>query len=215
MTIQVGEIIKCQNPDCGKEFRWIPRNSTIKPKFCLMCHNKKLLERSNLSRNKTTVFKTGKYTTQKNNGLKRNKNEKDRARDNADKWFSVYIRIKYAYRIVNGEVICQCIINPNIIKHAKNMDNGHCFSRSFLLTRYEEDNCRPQNRSSNRFSGEADHYKFIDNLKKEIGEERFNRLDELRKKKGSDTVDFYKEQSDKYRKLVNELVSLNNIKKWW
>jgi hypothetical protein len=213
MTIRIGELLKCKN--CGAEFRWVPGNSTIKPKFCLRCHNKMLLERSNLSRNKTSTYKTGKYANKKNNGLKRRKNEKERARNNADKWFSIYIRIKYAYRIVNGEVICNCIINPNIIKHAKNMDNGHCFSRKFLSTRYEEDNCRPQNRSSNRFSGEADHYKFRDNLKNEIGEEKFNRLDELRKQEGTDTEDFYLKQADKYRKLVNELVKQKQIKKWW
>ena len=213
MTIQVGELQKCKN--CGVEFRYFPRNSTIKPKLCLRCHNKMLLERSNLSRNERIMFKTGKYATKKESGLKRRKSAKERARDNADKWFSIYIRIKYAYRIVNSEVICRCIVNPNIIKHAKNFDNGHYFSRKFLLTRYEEDNCRPQNRSSNRFSGEADHYKFRDNLKKEIGEERFNRLDELRRQEGSDIVEFYREQSDKYRKFVNELVKEKDIKKWW
>lgn len=196
--------LTCKN--CGKEFSWYQR-LTIKPKYCPNCTYK--LAVSN-SKGKKDI-----YTIKKIKSVKRRKTDKQKAMNRADKWFSIYIRIKYAYRIVNGEVICRCIINPNIIKHAKNFDNGHCFSRRFLLTRYEEDNCRPQNRSSNRFSGEADHYKFRDNLKKEIGEERFNRLDELRKQEGEDTVEFYLEQADKYRKLVNELVKQKQIKKWW
>jgi hypothetical protein len=213
MTIQTGEPLKCKN--CGTEFRWVPGNSTIKPKFCLRCHNKRLLERSNLSRNSKSAFKTGKYATKKINGLKRRKTDKQKARNNADLWFSRYIRCKYHFQVLNdGTVLCKCIITGTV-KEAKRMDNGHCFSRSFLLTRYEEDNCRPQNRSSNRFSGEADHYKFRDNLKNEIGKERFNRLDELRKHEGTDTENFYLEQADKYRKLVNELVKEKNISRWW
>jgi hypothetical protein len=198
------EILKCQN--CGREFKFY-QNSTIKPKLCLRCHNKSLLERSNLSCNK--------YTAKKGSGAKRTKTAKEKARDNADLWFSRYIRCKYHFQVAtDGTVLCKCIITGKI-KEAKNTDNGHCFSRKFLLTRYEEDNCRPQNRSSNRFSGEADHYKFRDNLLKEIGEERFKRIDELRKQEGEDTTEFYWEQANKYRKLTNELVKKFEIKKWW
>nr|WP_319268257.1 hypothetical protein [uncultured Draconibacterium sp.] len=134
---------------------------------------------------------------------------------NADLWFSRYIRIKYAFRIQDGSVFCRCIVNPGIIKLAQNMDNGHCFSREFKATRYCEDNCRPQNRSSNRFSGEADHYKFIENLTSEIGEERFAKVDELRKSVGEDNELFYRAQATKYRKLVNALVKQHKINKWW
>jgi len=213
-TIEIGEKIKCK--ECGREFRWISRNTTIKPKLCLICHNKKLLERANFNRKEKNNFKTGKYTPKGKNGKKQLKTAKQKARDNADLWLSRYIRIKYAFKIQDGDVFCKCFIDPNVKpKHAKHFDNGHCFSRSFLLTRYEEDNCRPQNRSSNRFSGEADHYKFKDKLKEEIGEERFNRIDQLRQSEGNDTISFYQEQSDKYRELTNELVERFNIKKWW
>jgi hypothetical protein len=208
------ETLKCQNPNCGKEFKFY-QNSTIKPKLCLRCYNKSILERSNLSCNSKSLFKTGKYTKKKGSGLKRTKTDKEKARDNADLWFSRYIRCKYHFQVAtDGTVLCKCIITGKI-KEAKNTDNGHCFSRKFLLTRYEEDNCRPQNRSSNRFSGEADHYKFRDNLLKEIGEERFKRIDELRKQEGEDTTEFYLEQANKYRKLTNELVKKFEIKKWW
>ena len=197
------------------KFNSIIRNNPNKQE-CNQCKNKKLLAQSTLVRyNKRTDQKPGKYTPKNKSGLNGRKTPKQNARDNADLWFSRYIRCKYHFQILpDGTVLCKCIITGTV-KEAKKMDNGHCFSRRFLLTRYEEDNCRPQNRSSNRFSGEADHYKFRDNLKKEIGEERFGRLDELRKQEGKDTVEFYRNQSEKYRKLVNELVKEKQIKKWW
>jgi hypothetical protein len=227
--IEIGELLKCQNPKCQTEFRWVPHNSTIKPKFCPRCtalkkfeqdritYNKKMLERSNLASYRSKFQqKRDKYPIKGKNGREVKKTTKQRAMTNADDWFSRYIRIKYAFKIQDGDVFCKCFIDPNVRpKHAKHFDNGHCFSRKFKLTRYEEDNCRPQNRSSNRFSGEADHYKFKDKLKKEIGDERFKRLDELRKQEGEDTLEFYQEQSDKYKKLTNELVKIHDIKKWW
>jgi len=213
-TIETGLLLRCEK--CGSTFRWNPYNSTIKPKLCRLCYNKSMLERSNLAARKwKSQQKPDKYTIHTKNGGKAIKTPKQRARANADLWFSRYIRCKYHYKILpDGTVLCKCIIS-GIIKQAKNIDNGHCFNRAFLTTRYEEDNCRPQNRSSNRFSGEADHYKFIDNLKKEIGEERFNKIDQLRQSEGNDTISFYLEQAEKYRKLTNELVKDLKIKKWW
>jgi hypothetical protein len=213
-TIEEGIVLRCEK--CGKPFRWIPRNSTIKPKLCRLCYNKSLLERSNLAARKwKSQQKPGKYIIRQKNGRKAIKSPKQRARANADLWFSRYIRCKYRYKILpDGTVLCKCYITGKIMK-AKNIDNGHCFSRSFLLTRYEEDNCRPQNRSSNRFKGESDHYKFRDKLLKEIGVVKFSRIDELRKQEGYDVIEFYEEQAEKYRKLTNELLEKLEIKKWW
>lgn len=190
---------------CGKTMSKYFYNSTIRRKQCPNCDLKNKLSGD---------AKAVKEGLKKKRTVKK-KTPRQLAMDNADNWFSRYIRIKYAFKIQDGDVFCRCIINPSIIKHAKFMDNGHCFSRKDKATRYEEDNCRPQNRSSNRFSGEADHYTFIDNLKEEIGEERFNRIDHLRKQEGEDTEMFYKQKSDKYRYLVNRLVNKHNIKKWW
>ncbi|MCF8219795.1 MAG: hypothetical protein K9J21_12550 [Bacteroidales bacterium] len=168
-----------------------------------------------MSYNKRTDPKPGKYTPKNKSGLNVKKTAKQNARDNADLWFSRYIRCKFHFQILpDGTVLCKCIITGTV-KEAKNMDNGHCFSRKFLLTRYEKDNCRPQNRSSNRFSGEADHYKFRDNLKKEIGEVRFNRINEIRRYEGTDTEEFYREKATRFRELTNLYVQEYEIKKWW
>jgi len=190
---------KCK---CGRS---IPQryNSTIKAKKCPHCT---YLDATSKAKGKKQS--KGKTTSP-------GKSSKSKAMGTADKWFSRYIRIKYHFKILtDGTVLDKCIVSGTI-KEAKNMDNGHCFSRQFKTTRYEEDNCRPQNRSSNRFSGEADHYKFIDNLKNEIGPESFERLNKLRREIGEDNEQFYKSKSEKYRKLTYKLISDLKVKKWW
>jgi hypothetical protein len=184
-------------------------NSTVKRRVCPNCELKNELDGSEKSLSKAFKHKSGTQPP------KKRKSPKSTARTTADRWFSRYIRIKYHFLIDNGEVYCRCFIYPSVAKHAKAMDNGHCFSRQFKATRYEEDNCRPQNRSSNRFSGEADHYKFKERLRDEIGEERFNRIDSLRKLKGEDNILFYRQQADKYKKAVYKLLKKHEIKKWW
>lgn len=153
------------------------------------------------------------YLAEKNKQRAQFKSSKSLAMERADEWFSRFIRMKY--RIKGGdEVLNRCIVSGKV-KFAKNMDCGHCFSRGVKSLRYDEDNCRPQNRSSNRFKGEQDHYTFKDNLKKEIGEERFNRLEEKRKWHTTYTESDYRNIADKYRKKVNKIIKEEGLKKWW
>ncbi len=96
MTIQIGELIKCQ--ECSEDFRWVPRNSTIKPKICPRCqklkdfqkrkeYNQKMIARSDLvCYNKRTDQKPGKYTPKNKSCLNRRKTAKQKAMDNADRW---------------------------------------------------------------------------------------------------------------------------------
>ena len=198
--------IKCA---CGRK---IPQrfNSTIQNKQCPKCT---LL---NLTSGDDKAVKKGLYdkkTTKSTGGRK--KSSKSLAMDNADLWFSRYIRIKYSFQIQDGDVFCRCIVNPSIIKHAKHLDNGHYFSRGFQATRYSENNCRPQNRSSNRFSGEMDHPKFGDNLSEQIGKEAFDELNLMYRQLTMVSEEYFKEVANKYRNLVNELVKEHSIKKWW
>lgn len=55
-----------------------------------------------------------------------------------DAIFSKYIRAKYAK---NGMVACYTC---GAVKPISEMQNGHFISRSYLATRYLEENCRPQ-----------------------------------------------------------------------
>lgn len=195
---------------CGRKFNPVYRNGILVSKLHPNCRLKSLYREFNT---KGIVF-ASEINSSKQRPEKRQKTPRQKWMDNADIWFSRYVRIINRVTVDNGDVICRCIISGKIYS-ANNIDNGHCFSRDCKSTRYEPNNCRPQNGSSNRFRGEADHYRFIDNLKDEIGEDEFNRIEQLRRVSVNDSVLWYKEQSDKYRKLVNEEVKKYGINKWW
>ena len=64
-----------------------------------------------------------------------------------DKVFSIYIRNKYA---INGYVQCYTC---GVTKSISEMQNGHFISRSYLATRFLEQNVRPQCVGCNVFGG--------------------------------------------------------------
>lgn len=189
---------------CGKSFTPPMRNGIAQSKLCPNCRWKKEASKKIIPATKSNYSRA-----------KKEKTPRQKAMTKADNWFSRYIRIKYSkYIATDGTPICECIITGKL--YAANMvDNGHCFSRDDKPTRFNEDNCRPQNRGSNRYRGEADHYKFIDNLKAEIGEERFNIVDKLRREHIDDNEQWYLEMSDKYMKLTNDLIKELGVRKWW
>lgn len=139
-----------------------------------------------------------------------------KAREKADLWFSRYIRLKYNSCIVGGEVYCRDIIT-GIQYHARNMDNGHCFSRGNSMLRYEEDDCRPQNKFDNlqMVEGYKIHQQFKDNLIKEIGLKRFRELLRLKRREGSRSTEYYQETALKYKKEVTRLLKDLEAIKWW
>lgn len=80
-----------------------------------------------------------------------------------DKWFSLYIRNKYPKRCFTcgkSGVALQC---------------GHFVPRQYLVTRWEEKNCRPQCVGCNIF-GNGKVLDFEDNLVKELGREEVEAL---------------------------------------
>ena len=64
----------------------------------------------------------------------------------ADKWFSLYIRLRDADE--NGMVMC---VTCRKIAHYKEMDCGHFVTRNHKMTRFREDNCNVQCTSCNQF----------------------------------------------------------------
>lgn len=194
---------------CTKKFRPQYRNGILMSKLCPNCQLKSLYKEIKHS----GVRFASELPTVQNKPEKRQKTSRQKWMDKADKVFSQYIRVKFSFQS-GGELFCRDIITGKIygIKH---IDNGHCFSRAHKPTRFEEDNCRPQNRSSNRFSGEADHYKFIKNLKSEIGEERFERLEKLKYETGDDSETFYRLNFETYKVLLNEELKERGIKNPW
>jgi len=194
---------------CGKPFRPNYRNGILISKLAPNCRLKSLHKEF---KPKGVQF-ASELPNIRNKPEKKQKTSRQKWMDKADKVFSQYIRVKFSF-MSGGELFCRDIINGKIYG-IKFVDNGHCFSRAHKTTRFEEDNCRPQNRSSNRFSGEADHYKFIKNLKAEIGEERFSRLESLKDETGDDSETFYKLSYETYKCLLNEELKRRGIKNPW
>ena len=185
---------------CGRKFKPSYRNGILISKLHPNCRLKSLQKEF---KPKGVRF-ASEIRTSENKPEKRQKTDRQKWMDKADNIFSKYIRLKFSFQS-GGELFCRDIITGRIYP-IKSIDNGHCFSRYHKATRFEEDNCRPQNRSSNRFSGEKDHYTFIKNLKAEIGEERFERIEKLKDSHGEDSATFYRLQYETYKHLFKELL---------
>lgn len=82
--------------------------------------------------------------------MKRLKSKRS-AMASADRWFSRYIRLKYADD--NGIVKC---VTCHRMFHWKNIDCGHFRKKKKQPTRYKEENCMPQCKQCNRFKGGRD-----------------------------------------------------------
>lgn len=87
-----------------------------------------------------------------------------------DKVFSLFIRQKYADSNSSG----RCY-TCGISKHWKELHCGHFISRSYLATRFSEDNVRPQCAGCNIFGGGRT-VQFAANLERDYGEGIVQRL---------------------------------------
>lgn len=108
-----------------------------------------------------------------------------------DRVFSLYIRAKYGKTCYTcgGQGTLQC---------------GHFISRSYLATRWDESNARPQCVGCNIWG----HGKFLDfeeHLVKELGANRVQELKDARKQLIKPTRKFYTEQILLYQEKVKEL----------
>lgn len=96
----------------------------------------------------------------------------------ADKWFSLYIRAKYAKECYT----CRA--------KGKTLQAGHFISRSYLSTRWNEDNARPQCVGCNIW-GRGKPLDFEERLKGELGEQAVEQLKVSRKQLIKPTKTFY------------------------
>jgi len=164
-----------------------------------MGHNPKP-EKKNLSNNKELTKASSKNTRR----IKVGKSAKLRAMDNADMWFSRYIRLKYSQELMFGVFVCYCYTCGS--RHGiKSIDNGHYHNRENKATRYHENNARPQCKYCNQHKS-GRHTKFGDKLLNELGFEEFEELRKLALSVGEDNEIFYQEQAKIYRVKFNELV---------
>ncbi len=87
-----------------------------------------------------------------------------------DKVFSQYIR--WAYADDSGMVECYTC---GIVKHVKEMHNGHFQSRKHTSTRWHENNCRPQCPKCNLYS-EGEKWVYGNKLVAELGRDAVDEI---------------------------------------
>ena len=86
-----------------------------------------------------------------------------------DKVFSQYIRWAYS---INGMVECYTC---GVVKHVKEMHNGHFQSRKHTSTRWHEHNCRPQCPKCNLFD-EGQKWIYGNKLVAELGRDAVDEI---------------------------------------
>lgn len=114
-----------------------------------------------------------------------------RLKKDLDAIFSKYIRAKYlkeCYTCRKVDVTLQC---------------GHFISRQYLMTRWDEDNCRPQCVGCNIF-GNGQVLDFEERLKKDLGAEHVEAMKLTRHKMMKVGKPWYREQIEHYKKLYEQ-----------
>ena len=98
------------------------------------------------------------------------KSDHQKLLEKVDRPFSMLVRL-----LNSRQGICFCYI-CNRPYSILNIDNGHCITRDKEKTRYDFNNCRPQCKRCNRFSGESSKFIFTDKLKSELPEGLFEKM---------------------------------------
>lgn len=196
--------------ECGRGIFSRPFDSTKFPDKCPSCerieNNKALLRQVVQSRSK--VAKKGFKKAVK----KRGKTERQKAMDRADMWFSRYIRLKHSV-LISGQIVCTCY-TCNTMHTIKDIENGHWQRRGYKITRFDENNARPQCKKCNYFHSGVPEV-FEKNLIRDLGSETVNKLKELSQLTGPDSTIFYLEQAEIFRLKFNEIIKERNIKNPW
>ena len=119
-----------------------------------------------------------------------------------DKIFSVFIRLRDA----TDEGLCQCFTCGKVSHYKTGMQNGHFQSRSFLSTRFDEENCQVQCVGCNMFK-QGEQWKFGMNLNAKYGIGTSNKLEFISRQKVKfsridyeDKISYYKEAVEKLKK---------------
>lgn len=140
------------------------------------------------------AFKTPKKKLGKK---KIGKTELQNARDRADHWFSLYIRLIGAdYK---GMVTCFTCGAP---LHYKAAECGHFNKRRYVITRYFCPNANVQCVECNHGD---DSGVYREKMVANFGDAFVEELEAMKNKYQDGTLEFYNEMSDKFRELVNQL----------
>lgn len=123
----------------------------------------------------------------------------------ADRVFSEYVRLSRADR--HGYVQCYTC---DIFHHWKDLDCGHFIKRQFTALRFNEMNCRPQDKNCNNFL-QGNDAEFERRLTAEIGADNMLWLKANKKRRKWSKWEL-KAIIDKYGEMVKEIKMQSGIK---
>jgi len=124
---------------------------------------------------------------------------------NADKWFSIYIRIRDSDE--NGYIRC-CTCSKAV--HWKEADNCHYIDRKHQVLRYSEINCNAGCLSCNRFeNGNIEKYKEF--LISKYGSETTELLNQVKNRQFKVSKLYFAEIEMFYRNKATDLANLKRI----
>jgi hypothetical protein len=231
--IEIGELLKCQNPKCQTEFRWVPHNSTIKPKFCPRCtalkkfeqdritYNKKMLERSNLASYRSKFQqKRDKYPIKGKNGREVKKTTpKDKFyKSSAWRWFSRYILLTNT--IDKGSITVRCCTCGKLMRiDSRECHVGHYIkvfdgnSTNYAIA-FVEANTGPQCLRCNKFMGGRQDEMAVW-IKNKYGQDTLDKLYELKRLPLKLTDAYLQEIADEYKKKFYSYLKENNLQNPW
>jgi hypothetical protein len=114
-----------------------------------------------------------------------------------DKVFSLWVRQTWA----NDEGMASCYTCGKVA-HWKQLQNGHFIPRNILITRWDENNCRPQCVGCNMF-GNGKILDFEDRLVRELGRKRVDELKASRFKILKIDSAWYLDKIEHYKNELN------------
>lgn len=132
------------------------------------------------------------------------KSKRKRLRDNLDKVFSEFIRLRDSDS--NGMVRCCTCEKPH---HWQEVDNGHGITRGDYSTRWEEHNCMAQCKRCNLRGGEQ--FIFSQEVDRRFGKGEWDRLMQKRHEIFKVPLDWYQEKIDYYKEEVKKLKEAKNL----
>ena len=133
------------------------------------------------------------------------KTQKQKNKEEADKWFSLYIRLSNA----DWRGYVQCYTCQKIAHYKDGMQNGHFISRASSTLRFSEDNCRNQCYRCN-IKLKGNYIKYTMRLIKENGKRYVEKLIE----KGKETHQFTEKELEEIAKKYKEkVINMSNYEK--
>jgi hypothetical protein len=137
-------------------------------------------------------------------GLNKSKNITS-AKRTADKWFSIYIRLRDS----DSNGLSKCI-TCDTTKEWREMDCGHFMSRRFLSVRYDKRNANAQCQSCNQF-GAGEQYRHGKAIDLKFGKGTADELNKLSRKITKLSKVEIMEVAQEYKQMAEEIAEIKGL----